>query len=231
MKDWFIHSSDDLAELVTEYGFLPFSANRIPGFSAEEHTPSYLWFADGVEGPWEWKGPVIQKTGCAYGKFFPGGKAGFVSKKWYCHLANYRRNGYDFDSRCDAGMVRCQDKRIYEILQDALTRSSSVLSKDWRMMAGIADRGKFEASVTRLQMMGYVVTAGFEYETDKYGKEYGWGLSRYSTPEALYGADFTDRVYTPSPEESGGHILCQLSFCFPDTPMADLEKVLGKCGW
>lgn len=27
----------------------------------EEHTPPELWFVDGVEGPWEWKGPVIRE--------------------------------------------------------------------------------------------------------------------------------------------------------------------------
>ncbi|MCD8286587.1 MAG: hypothetical protein LUD50_05120 [Clostridia bacterium] len=172
MRDWFIRSADDLAELVTEYGFMPLMANSIAGFSVEEHTPPYLWFADDIDGPWEWKGPVIQKTGCAYGKFFSG-KAGFVSRDWYCHLANCRRGGYDFDARLDAGMIRYQDRRVYETLQDALSGTTSVLSKELRMMCGISDRGKFEASITRLQMMGYVITAGFEYAADKHGREYG----------------------------------------------------------
>lgn len=62
-----IYSASDLSRLVQEYGFLPLFKNQIPGFSVEEHTPPELWFADGVEGPWEWKGPVIRETGCAYG--------------------------------------------------------------------------------------------------------------------------------------------------------------------
>lgn len=54
-----IRSMESLAALVESLGFLPLLKNRVPGFSVEEHTPLDLWFADGVDGPWEWKGPVI----------------------------------------------------------------------------------------------------------------------------------------------------------------------------
>ncbi|MCC8097042.1 MAG: hypothetical protein LIO44_00420 [Eubacterium sp.] len=57
----FIYSYNDLADLVEEYGFLPLFKNQIEGFSVEEHTPPELWFAENADGPWEWKGPVIQK--------------------------------------------------------------------------------------------------------------------------------------------------------------------------
>ena len=87
-----ISSEKDLAAMVETYGFLPLLKNSIPGFSVEEHTPPELWFADGVDGPWEWKGPVIAETGCAYGKFFSG-KAGFISREWFLDFANYRRDG------------------------------------------------------------------------------------------------------------------------------------------
>ena len=66
-----LHSAEDLAALVEEIGFLPFFKNGIEGFSVQEHTPPELWFSD-LEGPWEWKGPVIQTARCAYGKFYKG---------------------------------------------------------------------------------------------------------------------------------------------------------------
>ena len=37
---------------------------------------------------------------------------------------------------------------------------------------------------------------------DRNGNEYGWGVAEYSTPEHFMGKDFTDRVYTRTPEES-----------------------------
>ena len=80
----------------------------------EDHTPPELWFTE-LDGPWEWKGPVIQMTGCAYGKFFHG-KAGFISAEWFPDFANYRRDSYDFDARYEDGLARYQDKQVYDIL-------------------------------------------------------------------------------------------------------------------
>lgn len=67
-----INSKSDLIAAINEYGFLPFFENTIDGFSIEEHiTPDCWWHsATGEWSAWEWKGPVIQETGCAYGKFF-----------------------------------------------------------------------------------------------------------------------------------------------------------------
>ena len=67
--DFMVRNREDLVNAVNEMGFLPFFANSITGFSLEEHTAPEIWFTQ-EEGPWEWKGPVIRKTGCAYGKFF-----------------------------------------------------------------------------------------------------------------------------------------------------------------
>lgn len=151
-----IGSEKDLAAMVETYGFLPLLKNSIPGFSVEEHTPPELWFADGVDGPWEWKGPVIAETGCAYGKFF-NGKAGFISREWFLDFANYRRDGYDMDARYEDGLARRLDKAVY----DVLAGSASLLSKEWRRLSGVKKRGEFDGIVSRLQMQGYVTTVGF----------------------------------------------------------------------
>ena len=111
-----IHSCEDLCNLVHEYGFLPFMRNEISGFSVEDHTPPALWFTEDKEGPWEWKGPVIQKTHCAYGEYF-NNKAGFISAAWFIDFANYRRNGYDLDTRYEDGLLRSSDRLVYEQLE------------------------------------------------------------------------------------------------------------------
>ncbi len=74
----------ELAGFVDEIGFLPLLGLGIEGWSAEEQVDEecgYVKLPDGGwEWPlWEWKGSVIEETGCAYGKFFQG-KAGFLSK-------------------------------------------------------------------------------------------------------------------------------------------------------
>lgn len=217
-----VTSEQELAELVQACGFLPLLKNQIPGFSVEEHTPPDLWFADGVDGPWEWKGPVIRATGCAYGKFF-WGKAGFISKEWFPDFANYRRDGYDFDARYDDGLAKHQDKMVYDVLAD----HPSLLSKEWRRLCGIAKRGEFDSIVSRLQMLGYVTTVDFEYARDRYGNPYGWGLARYATPEALWGENFTKRVYQHTPAESRERIAGRLNELLPTAGRGKIDRLIS----
>lgn len=217
-----IRSQEDLVQMVEAYGFLPLFRNHIAGFSVEDHTPPELWFADDTDGPWEWKGPVIQETGCAYGKFFRG-KAGFISRSWFPDFANYRRDGYDFDARYNDGLARYQDKIVY----DVLTEHSSLLSKEWRKLTGIPKRGTFDATVARLQMQGYVTTIDFEYAEDRNGHPYGWGVARYATPELYFGADFREHLYDKEPEESKALILDYLQKLLPGVSARDIMKIIG----
>lgn len=41
-------------------------------------------------------------------------QAGFISKAWFPHFANYRRDGYDFDSRWDEELASMRAKRIMD---------------------------------------------------------------------------------------------------------------------
>lgn len=218
-----IGSQHDLSEMVEEYGFLPFFRNAIPGFSVEEHTPYDLWFADGVDGPWEWKGPVIGETGCAYGKFYAG-KAMFISREWFCDFANYRRDGYDLDARYEDGLLRRQDRDLWNVLAE----HPSMISREWRHAAGVAKRGEFDAAVNRLQMMGYVTTTDFEYPMDKDGNLYGFGLARYAAPENHFGKEFTDHVYEREPEESGRRMEKYLTNLLPQADEREIRRVIGK---
>ena len=98
-----VHSADELLKVIEKVGFLPLFSNEVDGFSVENMTEAECWWCGDAEiDPWEWRG-VLARTGkVAYGKFFRN-KAGFVSKKWFPEFANYRRDGYDFDSRYEDG--------------------------------------------------------------------------------------------------------------------------------
>ena len=111
--DFYVRTKQDLIDAVQEYGIVPYFATSIPGFSLEEHCSSHTLFSDTGDDTWEWKGPVIQATGCAYGKFFEK-KSAYVSVDLFPDLANYRRDGYDFDARYDDGLARFQDKQLYD---------------------------------------------------------------------------------------------------------------------
>lgn len=216
-------SVHQLSELVQKWGFVPLFKNEIPGFSVEELTPPELWFTD-LEGPWEWKGPVIRETGCAYGKFFRG-KAVFVSREWFLDFANYRRDGYDFDARFDDGLVSYQDKYVFELLDSY----ESLLSKELKRLGDFRKGGRkgFDTIITRLQMQGYVTTIDFEYQKDKFGKVYGWGVARYATPEKYFGEEFREKVYGREPEESRERIVAHIRGLFPEAEERDIRKLVG----
>ncbi len=223
MRFFEVRSAQDLVRLVEEVGFLPFFAGGAPGFSVEECCPPELWFSPDADGPWEWKGPAARSGRCLYGKFF-GGKAGFVSAGWAADFANFRRDGYDFDARYDDGLAPHRDKEVY----DAVAEGGEVLSKQLKAQCGYRKGGNkgFDTVITRLQMQTYVCVADFVYMRDRFGRPYGWGVAKYSTPEAQLGRDAVTAAYRREPERSREDILAHIAQVLPDVPKEQLAKLI-----
>ncbi len=231
MKDFTIRTKQDMENMVEELGFLPFFAHRIAGFSIEEHCVPEVYF--GTEpGVWEWKGPVIQETRSAYGKFFAK-KAGFVSKEWFGDFANVRRDGYDYEARCEDGLASYNEQYLYKIISSR----HSILSKEAKAVGGYVKprtnekdawqpRKGFDTLITKLQMQCYVLTSDFEYEVDKSGNFYGWGIARYAIPEEFYGKKFEDEVYKRTPEQSYDRIFKHLRKILPNVAEEEIERFI-----
>lgn len=221
-----IESYEELEQLVLTFGFLPFFKNTISGFSVEEHTPLELWFPDDedVDGPWEWKGPVARNGKCVYGKFFRG-KAGFVSLDWFPDFANYRRNGYDFDAKYEDGLASRKEKQIY----DTILQQGSLLTKELKAICGYKKGGNkgFETVMTRLQMQTYITIADFDYMVDKKGNPYGWGIARYTTPEAQFEAEVITSAYPRLPKKSKERIFVHLKSLLLTDDENQLLKLIG----
>jgi len=218
-----LKNADDLLEKVEQYGFLPFFKNAITGFSIEEMCPAELWFTE-LDGPWEWKGPAAKSGKCIYGKFF-NGKAGFISKQWIPDFANYRRDGYDFDSRCDDGLVFYKDKELF----DAVAKQDVILSKDLKKACNYVKDGNkgFDTVITRLQMQSYICVADFVYMQDKFGKPYGWGIAQYTTPEHFFGYDYITSEYKAAPAESKQKIIRHLQKILPNATEKQILKIIN----
>ncbi|SEL43320.1 MULTISPECIES: AlkZ-related protein [unclassified Butyrivibrio] len=223
--DFVISSMDDLMAIIDEMGFVPFFENEIEGFSIEEHIDPKCWYggSDSFWDAWEWKGPVINKMKCAYGKFLKG-KAMYISSKWFPDFANFRRDGYDFDARYDDGLASYHDKELFELI-DA---NAPILSKPLKKLGDYGKGGKkgYDTMITRLQKQCYIITSDFKYATDKFGNQYGWGIAEYSTPEKFFGKKFRDKVYKRTPEESYEKILGQFSKILPEADEASIRKIL-----
>lgn len=216
-------SPEKIRDTVRELGYLPFFRNEIPGFSIEEHTPPELWFED-RPGPWDWKGPVASDPDCVYGKFFRG-RASFISRDCFPRFCNYRRDGYDLDARYDDGLAPYRDLELYRVLEE----HGTLLSKELKRLAGYGPGGEkgFEGRIVRLQMQTYVLIADFDYALDRYGREYGWGIARYGTPEGRFGADFLQEAYREAPEESRRRVYEQLQRLAPGAAERDIRRLLG----
>lgn len=228
--DFYVRTKQDLIDAVREYGVIPYFESSIPGFSLEEHCRPSMLFNDTEDNSWFWKGPVIRETGCAYGKFF-GKKAAYVRRDLFLDLANYRRDGYDYDARYEDGLARYQDKQLYDLISE----NAPVVSKELRKTGGYAYSGRwqktdgikgFDASVTRLQEQCYVIISDFVFTIDKSGNKRGWGAAEYSIPEKFMGSDFSDNVYRRTPAESYEHLLDYLHALLPDASEKEIKRFL-----
>lgn len=222
MKFQEIYSATGLMELIQEVGFLPLLDGGIKGFSAEEIVSEECRYMTFPEGGWEWllwkwKGEIVTEMPCMYGKFF-NRKAGFISQDWWPDFCNYRR------SRCP----RPEEETIEGIILSTLMTSGSLITRDLRAACGFTGKGmrsKFDAYLTRLEMATYIVTENFVYSRDKHDREYGWGRSLLTTPEALYGEDAC--ISNHSPEESYQRMFLHLKKVLPDAADKQLNKLLG----
>ena len=235
-----ISSPDDVERLVAERGFLPFFAGEIIDFSLEEVTPQQLWFPDDKErddryGVWDWKGQVIIEGDCAYGKFYQQ-KACFISMEWFPDFVNYRRSTHTLSA--DETIILNTLKERKSLLSKELKRLSGyVVRRQPRIVNPVAraantmkeprpksTRQSFDTAITRLQMSGHVVTADFEYNYDRQGRRYGWGVARYCTPEDFFGPERIDVNRTP--EESRQRLTHFLTQSLPQATPKQIEQIV-----
>lgn len=237
-----ISSPEDMQQMANEWGFLPFFANEIDGFSIEEHVAPEFWFPDDEEngmGAWDWKGECIVQGDLAYGKLYKG-KACYVSMEWFPDLVNWRRSRYE---------LRNEEAEVLRTLQEHHT----LLSRELKRLCGYnkphqhragnplerqlqketkaivkrkpSNREGFDTVVNHLQMGTYMITADFEWLYDKQGKRHGWGLARYATPEDFFGSErlHVDR----SPEDSFKRIYRHLTDLLPQADDAQIKGIIG----
>lgn len=221
MEKELIHSCPELIDYINEIGFLPLLPMGITGWSADEVVDEDCQYKSLPEGGWEWpiwewKGSILQESGCAYGKFFKS-KAAFISREWWPDFCNYRRNIYPYP----------EEGSIEEAILDVLRIEGSLITRDLRHLCGFTGpkmRSRFDAYITKLEMGGYIVTEDFVYPRDRHGREYGWGWSLLTTPESLFGKERCRTERTP--QESYERILQHFKKILPDTAEKSIHSLL-----
>lgn len=220
-----VQTWEELIDLINEVGFLPLFKNEVDGFSVEENTGDlYWWTGNEEQDPWEWRRLIARSGQVAYGKFF-GRKAGFISKAWFPHFANWRRDGYDFDSRWDEELASIRCKRV----MDQFENRPELFSFELKRLAGFGKEGEknFDGTVTDLQMQSYLLIRDFRRRINKKGLEYGWPISVYSNPETLWGYEHISSAYLIDPAASKAMVYQQVLKNFPEAQPTELDAVLG----
>ena len=231
IKTW-----QELVNWINEIGFLPLFGNEVEGFSAEEHTsPDYWWTGNLKEDPWEWRQIIAASHQVAYGKFF-GNKAGFISLEWLPYFVNFRRSGYDFDSRYQDGLAERREKKIMDYFigedeeGDLVFKNDRILSTELKKMAGFG-KGKeknYPGVTTGLQMKTYLVIADFQRRRNKRGEEYGMAVSIMLPPESIWGYETVTSAYSEKTKDSWNKIFEHVKDMYPTADDKDIISLIGK---
>lgn len=231
-----IRSAKELVNWINEVGFLPLFSNGVEGFSVEEHVSTdYWWTGNKEQDPWEWREIIAAGREVAYGKFFDK-KAGFISLEWLPYFANFRRDGYDFDSAWEDSVVTRREKLIMDVLTDTdsngdiIWTDRQILTTELKKIAGFGKGGEknFPGITTDLMMKLYLVTADFHRRRNKKGEEYGMPVSVMLPPEAVWGYDMVTSAYSEIPYKSWKRIADRVRELYPKTDEAEIIRLIGK---
>lgn len=214
-----LRNPDDMTALVNEIGFLPLFDVGVKGFSVEEMTRGQ-WWTGLSDDPWHWREIAAKEGEIIYGKIF-NGRAGFVSKKWFPKFANYRRDGYDFDSRWEEGLETPRNQAIMECVQ----KSPMIMTSEIKKQVG---KTGFEGALTDLQMKTYLIIRGFDRKKNRFQEPYGWSIGVMDTPENAFGYDYVSGAYAENPEKSYQDILSHLESKWPGIDMDALGRILQR---
>ena len=226
-----LKTADDLLELLRQVGFLPLFAGGMAGFSVEERTlASSWWSGDSQSDPWEWRIILAGHPEIAYGKFFDK-KAGFIHRDFFPEFANYRRNGYDFDSLVDEGLARHRARKIMDVFDlSEQAVGKEIMSNELKEKAGFGKEGgekNFDGVLTELQMQTYLIVSDFRQRINKKGEPFGWHIAAMGTPETKWGYDFVSSRYSEDPSDSWEKIVARIHSFFPHAEERQIQKILG----
>ena len=170
----------------------------------EEITASEAWWTGEDESdPWKWREILARRGNVAYGKLFHN-KAGFIAKEWFPYFANYRRDGYDFDSLYEDGKAASRAKKLMDLYE----LKDEYYSFELKKLAGFGKGGEknFSGVLTKLQMQTYLVAVDFRQRVNKKGVRYGMSVGVFRRPEDVWGYDFVTSAYEEEPEDSARRI-------------------------
>lgn len=187
-----IHNFDDFCKELVRCGFSMGGGNARGIFALIDFdwtnqdrldTPVKWHCGDPEVDPWEWRMRVLEeRTDIAYSKLFFK-TSGFITRDWYPYFYAVRRNGECFEEAYAQGGISHMAKRIYDIVS-----SGEVALHEIKALGGFGkeEKGQFDKALVELQMRFYITMTGRRQKQNKYGIEYGWNSTVFTTVEHFW---------------------------------------------
>lgn len=146
-------------------------------------TPVKWHCGDPEVDPWEWRMRVLEELDdIAYSKVFFK-TSGFITKEWYPYFYAVRRDGETLQDAYEDGMISRVAKRIYDIVSDGHValheiKTSGHFHKE--------DKSSFDRAMIELQMGMYITMTGRRQKRNRFGEEYGWNSTVFTTVENFW---------------------------------------------
>ncbi len=146
-------------------------------------TPVKWHCGDPEVDPWEWRMRVLEeRKDIAYSKVFFKA-SGYITKDWYPDFYAVRRNGETFEEVYRRGGISHGAKRIYDIVSEGY-----VALHELKALGGFGkeEKAQFDKALVELQMGMFITMTGRQQKKNKYGMEYGWNSTVFTTVENFW---------------------------------------------
>ena len=224
-----IHNFEDFCRELLACGFSMGGGNAKGIFALIDYdwtnqdmldTPVKWHCGDPAVDPWEWRMRVLEeRRDIAYSKVFFK-TSGFITREWYPYFYAVRRSGESFEEAYAQGGISHTAKRIYAIVQDGYAALHEI-----KALGGFGkeDKAQFDKAMVELQMRMFITMSGRQQKKNKYGMEYGWNSTAFTTVEHFWKERGFD-IPELDADESYGKIQEQILLL---NPMAE-EKTIRK---
>ncbi len=105
-------------------------------------------------------------------------------------------------------------------------RGERITLAEVRRISGI--KTGLEGALASLQSMTYLCVCDFEQRVNKQGIPYGWHVSVFTPPEALWGCGYVTGAYQETPEKCLERMLAHVRSHFPGADVASLARLLSR---
>lgn len=142
------------------------------------------WHCEDPEiDPWEWRMRVLEeRMDIAYSKVFFK-TSGFIIKDWYPYFYSVRRNGESFEEAYEQGRISHTAKRICDIVSQGYVALHEIKTQGGFRKE---DKSRFDRALVELQMGMFITMTGRRQKKNKYGIEYGWNSTVFTTVENFW---------------------------------------------